>query len=147
MKAGIRVVTLSVALALPMAFAGSSFAHYNEEVSSAQKIPPRVNYACPTPAPDVPQSATLNEEKGAVYLNVLVSTRGRPKKIRVLRSSGFDDLDNAAVTAAATWHYIPAKMNQGPVTDWMALRMDFGVHENGTSLKTSAGASADGCGY
>src|ERR1700744_4540624 len=92
MKPGMRVLTFSVALALPV-FTGSSFA----QVSTAQYKPPRVNYSCPTPAPDVPQSATVNGDHGAVYLGVLVSTRGRPKKIRVIHSSGFNDLDDAAV--------------------------------------------------
>ena len=147
MKLGMRVLTFSVALALPVAVAGSSSAHYNEVVSSAQHIPPRVNYACPTPAPDVPESATVNGENGAVYLGIFVSTHGRAKKIRVLHSSGYADLDNAAVTAAATWRYIPGMRAEGRVSDWMALKMDFGVHENGSTLKASAGATSDSCDY
>jgi len=147
MSLGMRVLTFSVALALPVAVAGSAYAHFFAESSTAQHKPPRVNYSCPTPAPDVPQSATVNGEQGAVYLNVFVSTHGHPKKIRVLRSSGYPDLDDAAVTAAATWHYIPGSMNEGPVSDWMALKMDFGVHENGTTLKAAAGGTSGDCDY
>ena len=142
MKTSVRVLTFSVALALPVAAGASS-----TPVSTAEHIPPRVNYACPTPLPDVPQSATVNGENGAVYLNIFVSSHGRPKKIRVLHSSGHPDLDDAAVTAAATWHYIPATRNDGTVSDWMMLKMDFGVHENGATLKAAAGGTADDCTY
>jgi TonB family protein len=142
MNTCMRVLTFSVALALPVSAGASS-----TPVSTAEHIPPRVNYACPTPAPDVPESATVNGEHGEVYLGIYVSTHGRPKKIRVLHSSGYSDLDDAAVTAAATWHYIPGKRNEGTVSDWMALRMDFGAHETGATLKATSGGTADTCAY
>jgi TonB family protein len=138
-KSGIRVLAFSVALALT---AGPSVA----QVSTAEYKPPRVDYSCPTPAPDVPQSATVNAEHGEVYLGIFVSSRGRPKKIRVIHSSGYNDLDDAAVTAAATWHYVPAVRNEGNVSDWMALRMEFGAQETGKTLKPATADQSGSCG-
>lgn len=113
--------------------------------AGAEYKPPRVDNSCPTPPPDVPDSATVNGEHGEVVLNVFVTSHGRPKKIRVIHSSGFDDLDNAAVTAAATWHYTPAVVDTGNVSDWFALKMEFGAHETGVTLKAPSADAAGRC--
>jgi TonB family protein len=108
------------ALGLVFLAAGTSVAP-----ASNVYIPPKVDMSCPTPSPDVPESATHNGEYGNVILNILVSTQGRPRKVRILKSSGFDDLDNAAVEAAATWRYHPAYRDGSLATDWMKLDFDF----------------------
>jgi TonB family protein len=94
----------------------------------------------------VPDSATVNAEHGEVYLGIYVSSHGKPRKIKVIHSSGFDDLDAAAVTAAATWHYVPAVRDDGNVSDWMGLRMEFGSHETGKTLKPTDASLSDSCG-
>lgn len=96
----------------------------------AAYVSARVDISCATPAPKLPNSAALNGEQGSTYVRVLVNSRGRPRKIRVVRSSGFEDLDDAAVAAVAGWHYVPATMDDSPISDWVTLKMDFGAHES-----------------
>jgi outer membrane biosynthesis protein TonB len=47
----------------------------------------------------------------------------------VARSSGFDDLDNAAAAAAASWHYIPAMVGSARVSDWLAVKFHFAAQD------------------
>lgn len=114
-------------------------------VATAEYIPPRVDRSCPTPPPVVGESAAVNKEHGEVSLGVFVTARGRPKKIRLVHTSGFDDLDNAAVAAAASWHYTPAVRNEGNVSDWMGLKIGFGPRETGHTLKPVSDDSSGLC--
>lgn len=114
-------------------------------VATAEYIPPRVDHSCPTPPPVVGESAAVNKEHGEVSLGVFVTARGRPKKIRLVHSSGFDDLDNAAFAAAASWHYTPAVRDGGNIPDWMGLKIDFGPRETGASLKAASDDEARAC--
>jgi TonB family protein len=126
-------------IALLLLLAGTS-------VASAEYEPPHVDQSCPTPPPVVGSSAAVNAEHGEVSLGIYVTSRGRPKKIRVTHSSGYDDLDNAAVAAVAGWHYTPAVRDGGYVSDWMGLKIEFGQRETGTTLKPPPAESSESCG-
>jgi len=112
----------------------------------AEYEPPHVDQSCPTPPPVVGQSAAVNGEHGEVALGIYVTSRGHPRKIRVTHSSGFEDLDNAAVAAAAGWHYTPAVRNGGYVSDWMGLKIEFAQRETATTLQPSSADQAESCG-
>ncbi len=114
-------------------------------IASAEYEPPHVDQSCPTPPPSVGGSASVNQEHGEVGLGIYVTSRGRPKKIRVTHSSGFDDLDNAAVAAVAGWHYTPAVRNGGYVSDWMGLAIEFGQRETGNTLKPPTADQVEAC--
>ncbi len=88
-------------------------------------IPPRVNRACPTPRPELSEEQQHRNEQGDVVVGVYVSPHGRAKKIAVAKSSGFQDLDNAAAASAATWHYIPAMLETAAVSGWTAVKFHF----------------------
>ena len=125
-------------IGLSLLIAGTSAA-------SAEYEPPHVDQSCPTPPPVVGQSAAVNHEHGEVGLGIYVTSRGRAKKIRVTQSSGFNDLDNAAVEAVAGWHYTPAVRNGGYVSDWMGLKIEFGQRETGKTLQQPAQDQVDAC--
>ena len=112
---------------------------------SAEYEPPHVDQSCPTPPPIVGDSAAVNHEHGEVALGIYVTSRGRARKIRVTHSSGFDDLDNAAVAAVAGWHYTPAVRNGGYVSDWMGLKIEFGQRETGNTLKAPTQEQVEAC--
>lgn len=88
-------------------------------------IPPRVNRACPTPRPQLTEEQQHRSEQGDVVVGVYVSSHGRVKKITVAKSSGFEDLDNAAAASAASWHYIPATLESAAVSGWTAVKFRF----------------------
>jgi TonB family protein len=92
-------------------------------------IPPRVNRACPTPRPELSEEQRHRNEQGDVVVGVYVSTHGRAKKITVAKSSGFEDLDNAAAASAGSWHYIPATIESAAVSGWTAVKFHFAAQD------------------
>ena len=67
---------------------------------------PRLDPAYPNYQPTYPDTAQVNGEQGDVVLKVKIGTSGRVRGVQVIRSSGFPDLDNAAVAGVMGWHYV-----------------------------------------
>ncbi|HVZ91202.1 MAG TPA: energy transducer TonB [Rhizomicrobium sp.] len=84
-----------------------------------------VDTSMPTPSPVYSASAQINHEEGKAIVGVLVSDTGKPLKIRLESSTGFDDLDNAAIQAVANWRYVPAIKNGDATTDWAHVMVEF----------------------
>jgi len=86
----------------------------------------KIDHAYPAPPPVYPDAAQDRGEQGDVLVEVQVGANGRPRKIRLKQSSGFDDLDAAAIEAAANWHYIPAIVDGDASTSWMTVKLHYG---------------------
>jgi TonB family protein len=64
-------------------------------------------------------------EEGVVGLKVYVHSNGRTQRVKVTHSSGYRDLDDAAIQTVMNWHYVPA-MEGGEATGaWMALQINY----------------------
>jgi len=107
--------------------------------------PPRVNRACPTPRPQLSEEQQHRSQMGDVVIGVYVSSHGRAKKITVAKSSGFEDLDNAAAASAATWHYIPATMETAAVSGWTAVKFHFATDDNAQGHPAAANPASENC--
>lgn len=71
--------------------------------------------------PNYPAAAARNGDSGTVILALLVGTNGRVSDARVTRSSGYRDLDKAAVNALSLCQFKPA-MNDGvPEAGWAQI--------------------------
>lgn len=57
-----------------------------------------------------PMSKRLGEQGQAIH-SVLIGTDGLPQSARLIKSSGFDRLDQAAYNAVMSWRYVPGKRN------------------------------------
>lgn len=68
------------------------------------------------PKPVYPSASKRRGEQGLVIHSVLIGTDGLPVSARLVKSSGFDALDQAALTAVMRWRYIPGKRNGVPAT-------------------------------
>lgn len=75
--------------------------------------------ACALPA--YPKSSIRNEETGTTTLALLVGTDGRVTSARVEQSSGYRDLDRAAVSALSLCQFKPATTNGVPEAAWAKL--------------------------
>jgi protein TonB len=75
--------------------------------------------------PVYPPASRRLDEKGVVGLRVLVDERGRPREVQVAKSSGFDRLDEAAVTAVRRWQFSPAMQESRAVTAWTRVNVVF----------------------
>jgi TonB family protein len=66
-------------------------------------------------------------EQGAVIVSYTVQADGRITDLRVVRSSGFERLDTAAMDAAATMHYVPARMAGVPIVTTRSKAFNFAL--------------------
>lgn len=62
-------------------------------------------------APVYPDIARFRGWEGRVVLELSITIEGRVGQVEVSESSGYEQLDRAAVEAALQWRYIPARRN------------------------------------
>lgn len=79
--------------------------------------------------PDYPADARRRGEEGDVALEIEVTDRGRVEAVRVVRSSGFPDLDAAAVKAVRKARLTPAKAGDRSVASTARLTVRFRLRE------------------
>jgi len=72
--------------------------------------------------PAYPPVAMANGEQGSVVVEALVDPDGTVDRMRFAQSSGYDDLDNAAVAAVMGWRFIPAADG---APEWANVKIDF----------------------
>lgn len=78
------------------------------------------------PMPDYPDMARQAGVEGRVTLQVFVSAQGEPLDVVVAGSSGIGTMDQAALDAAWTTRWNPAKRADGvPVGVWTAMIYEF----------------------
>ena len=75
--------------------------------------------------PDYPKGARQRGEQGEVVLEISVSADGTVGGVSVVSSSGFPELDEAAVRAARRARFTPAKADGRPVASTARLTLSF----------------------
>jgi TonB family protein len=74
----------------------------------------------PVPYPD---SSQRNNQQGTVRMLVKVSRKGHAQQVRIVHSSGYDDLDDAAAEGVLSWHYKPATYG----SDWADVQVVYQI--------------------
>jgi len=88
-----------------------------------------VAYAA-NPPPPYPLVARRLGKEGLVLLEVVVAPDGRAAAVRVLRSSGFPPLDDAAVTTVRDrWRFVPARQGGAPVESRVTVPIRFRLED------------------
>jgi protein TonB len=87
---------------------------------AVEKLPVLVS----RPAPVYPEVAIRAGIEGRVVVKVLVGKDGRVREAVVLYSNA-DCLNDAAVAAAKEYLFVPAIMNNGPVSVWVSVPFSF----------------------
>ncbi len=77
------------------------------------------------PAPEYPALAMRRGWEGRVMLGVHVLPSGKPSEIKIQKSSGRDQLDEAAISAVKRWSFLPARQGNDPVDGWVSVPIDF----------------------
>ena len=81
------------------------------------------------PAPEYPQHALDNSEQGIVILLVRVGVNGAPLSARIVKSSGFDELDQITLKKVlAEWRFVAATRNGVKVEALTLARQAFVLH-------------------
>ena len=88
-------------------------------------IGPVVDMSRPHVQPPYPSTAEVNGEQGTVEITLYVHRTGHVTRVRVSQSSGYPDLDNAAVEGVMGWHFLPARVKGRKVSAWKTIRIVF----------------------
>ena len=85
-----------------------------------------VDRSHPLTQPPYPMSSIHLGEAGALALDILVGADGRVRDAKVSKSSGYDRLDQAAMSEAKQhWRLRPATRNGVPFEQWLTLKVVF----------------------
>lgn len=112
-------------------FAGAALAAFSLASGSAAlaaNTPPHVDLMQPH-LQEYPDQAQASGEQGTVLISLYVRQDGKIAKYLVAHSSGFTDLDNAAIESVLNWHFIPAVQNGGQVSDWTTVKIVYQLPE------------------
>jgi TonB family protein len=99
----------------------------------ADDHPPKVDTSHPTPVV-YPKDSQVRGEEGTVVLAIDVSDSGQPRRIRLLKSSGYSGLDNAAMETAFNWHYLPAIHGGDTREDWATVQIKYALPQSATAI-------------
>lgn len=108
--------------------AAASFALIGASAAFAADTAPRVDITQPHEQV-YPVSAQSSGEQGTVLVQVYVAPNGRVAKYSVAQSSGFGDLDNAALESVLNWRFVPAMRGGDPVSDWTVVKVVYQLPE------------------
>jgi protein TonB len=86
--------------------------------------------------PFYPDSARAAGEAGTVLVDVLIKSTGRPSEYRVTQSSGYGDLDAAAVQSVLNWRYLPAMRDGDTVSDWTTVKVVYQLPQTADKIAT-----------
>ncbi|MDQ1817676.1 energy transducer TonB [Massilia sp. CCM 9210] len=79
-------------------------------------------------SPDYPKGSLRNGEEGLVTAAFLVAQDGQVIDARVMKTSGFEALDKAAIRALLKCRFAPAVMFGVPIRKWMGTGYSFVIH-------------------
>lgn len=82
------------------------------------------------PSPAYPPLSRRANEQGKVMLKVFVDAAGKPSRVEVETSSGYERLDKAAVAAVSRWKFVPARRGAEAVPDWVTVPINFGLRKS-----------------
>lgn len=81
-----------------------------------------------------PKASIRNEETGAVTFAFFVGADGFLRDSKIVRSSGFRDLDNAAHAALRGCKFHPATENGKPVDSWISFVWLWKIEDSKATL-------------
>jgi protein TonB len=80
---------------------------------------------------EYPERARRNKQEGVVQLKLEVLADGKTGAVEVLKSSGTEDLDKAAVKAARKWRFKPVLHDGQPLAVWVEARVRYQLQDGG----------------
>lgn len=81
----------------------------------------------PPTAPRYPNLAKRRNQQGVVLLEVRLDERGQQRALQIVRSSGVESLDEAALEAVAAWHFRPETEDGRAVPSRVQIPIEFAL--------------------
>lgn len=91
----------------------------------ASNGPPHIDTSGANRQPNYPATAIPLRESGAVLVDVLVADDGTAKRVGIHKTSGYPDLDDAAVNAVRNWKFLPAMQDGQPTSGMTVVQIYF----------------------
>jgi protein TonB len=100
-------------------------------VPQPQIVGVRLDPHNPLTQPPYPPGMVRQGNQGTVDIEVYVLPNGRVGDARVVRSTGWDELDRSAIAEAKRyWRLLPATRDGEPIAQWHKLRVTFKLKDN-----------------
>ena len=77
------------------------------------------------PKPAYPAMSRRLNEQGRSVIKVLIGIDGVPKQADIAKSSGFDRLDQAALSTVMRWRFVPGKRGGVPEAMWFNVPFNW----------------------
>ncbi len=81
------------------------------------------------PRPRYPLMSRKRHEEGVVRLRVRVDAKGHPESVRILVSSGYPRLDQAASSVVQEWRFVPARQGGRTLAAWVEVPIQFNLEK------------------
>lgn len=75
-----------------------------------------------------PLTSRRLKEEGTALLSIFVNADGTVGEVKLLKSSGFERLDRAAMESVKKWKLIPARRGREPVAAWYEQPVKFNLN-------------------
>lgn len=128
------IFAISLIFGAANAFAQSSDSNGSVDADSPT-LPPNITRPLPdgshSAASFYPEEARHLNEQGTVGLTFTVTDAGAVDNPSILESSGFADLDEAAIQAVKTWRYKPATKDSKPIPVRTTANVKFELSDTG----------------
>jgi len=116
---------MNARLLIPLCALALAACQRGDDAAPAPQIPPTEMAATHTPPPDYPMPLACANVGGTVLLQVTVSRTGAPSNVRLLNSSGNDQLDQLAQARVREWEFKAATRNGQPITQTFQVPVNF----------------------
>ena len=77
------------------------------------------------PRPPYPSISRRLNEQGKTTVRVLIGVDGLPQRAEIVKSSGFDRLDQAAMATVMRWRYVPGKRGGVAEAMWFNVPINW----------------------
>lgn len=93
----------------------------------AEVLSRKPSFREPPRQPSYPSQARRRNQQGVVLVEVRLDERGQQRSLNVLRSSGVDSLDRAALEAVAKWRFRPETSGGQAVPSRVQIPIQFAL--------------------
>lgn len=95
--------------------------------TAAEVLSTKPSFREPPRQPSYPSQARRRNQQGVVLVEVRLDERGQQRSLNVLRSSGVDSLDRAALEAVAKWRFRPETSGGQAVPSRVQIPIQFAL--------------------
>jgi protein TonB len=93
----------------------------------AEVLSRKPSFREPPRQPNYPSQARRRNQQGVVLVEVRLDERGQQRSLNVLRSSGVESLDRAALEAVAKWRFRPETTGGQAVPSRVQIPIQFAL--------------------